>query len=321
LVTGGAGYIGSHTIRELERSGYRPVTFDNLSEGHRDAVLAGEFENGDLSDRVLLDKLFAKYEFSTVLHFASRCCVGESMDNPRRYYEENVGNALNLFQVMLKNDVRHFVLSSTCATYGNPVRIPIDEDHPQNPVNPYGETKYFIERILKHYDRAYGMKFVSLRYFNAAGASEDSLIGESHDPETHLIPLALAVAAGRKDKITIFGNDYSTDDGTCVRDYIHVSDLATAHVKALQWLDHGKQSDFFNLGTGQGQSTREVVERAGEITGVDIPFEIGPRRPGDPPVLVAASDKANRELDWNPHFSDLDTILGTAWEWERNRRF
>ena len=321
LVTGGAGYIGSHTVRELEQAGYRPVTFDNLSEGHREAVVAGEFAKGDLSNEPGLDELFAKYEFSDVVHFASRCYVGESMENPSRYYEENVGNALRLFRVMLKNDVRRFILSSTCATYGNPVKIPIDEEHPQNPVNPYGETKYFIERILRHYDRAYGMKFVSLRYFNAAGASEDALIGESHDPETHLLPLILDVAAGREKGITIFGDDYSTDDGTCVRDYIHVSDLAAAHVKALRWLDHEKQSEFFNLGTGQGHSTREVVDRAGEITGMEIPFEMGPRRPGDPPVLIAASDKANRELDWFPRCSDLSTILRTAWAWEQKRRY
>jgi UDP-glucose-4-epimerase GalE len=321
LVTGGAGYIGSHAVRELEKNGYTAVVYDNLSEGHREAVVAGKFEKGDLSEADQVDSLFRKYQFSAVMHFASRCYVGESMENPMRYYQENVGNALILFRVMLKHGVRSFILSSTCATYGDPERIPIDEDHPQDPVNPYGESKYFIERILKQYDRAYGLRFVSLRYFNAAGASEDGLIGESHDPETHLIPLLLAVAAGKRNKITVFGNDYPTDDGTCIRDYIHVLDLASAHVAALQWLEDGRPSEFFNLGTGVGQSIREVLKTAVEITGVEIPFVVGPRRLGDPPELVAAAAKANRELRWTPRFSDLRTILKTAWLWETNRRY
>ena len=321
LVTGGAGYIGSHTVRELDRHGFAPVTLDNLSEGHRADVVAGRFEEGDLSDPDFVDSVFARHEISAVMHFASRCYVGESMENPSRYYEENVGNALTLFRIMRKHGVRKFILSSTCATYGNPERIPIDEAHPQDPVNPYGESKYFIERILKHYDRAYGMSFVGLRYFNAAGASEDALIGESHDPETHLIPLVLGVAAGTVDKVTVFGDDYPTADGTCIRDYIHVLDLAAAHVAALQWLNDGKPSKFFNLGTGTGHSIREVLDTAGRITGTDISFEVGPRRSGDPPALVAASGMANRELGWNTAYSDLETILKTAWDWETNRRY
>lgn len=321
LVTGGAGYIGSHTVRELGRAGFRPVVVDNLSEGHKEAVLDAQLEVGDLADETFLEGVFKKHAISGVMHFASRCYVGESVENPRRYYEENVGNALTLFRVMLGHGVKRFVLSSTCATYGNPVRVPMDEGHPQAPVNPYGETKLMIEQILRQYDRAYGLRFVSLRYFNAAGASLDGLIGESHEPEPHLIPRILMVANGKLDKLHVFGDDYATPDGTCIRDYIHILDLAAAHLAAMEWLEKGNQSDFFNLGTGTGFSVKEMIQMAEEVTGQKIPVEIGPRREGDPPALVADAAKAHNTLGWVPRCSDLRSIFQTAWQWEQKRRY
>lgn len=321
LVTGGAGYIGSHAVRELGRCGYSPVVLDNLSEGHREAV--GEFDLlvGDLGDETFLDAVFQKYRFSGVMHFASRCYVGESVEDPKYYYEQNVGGGMSLLRAMLKAGVGNFIFSSSCATYGNPIRVPMDENHPQDPVNPYGETKYFLERILRQYDRAYGLRYTALRYFNAAGASRDGLLGESHDPESHLIPRVLKVATGEMDKVGIYGDDYPTRDGTCVRDYIHVEDLATAHVAALRRLADGAPSDIFNLGTGRGYTVMEVVEAAEARTGRDIRVEIAPRRSGDPPELVADATKANRALGWIPVHSDLETIVHTAWAWEQNRRY
>ena len=321
IVTGGAGYIGSHAVRELHQSGYLPVVLDDLSEGHSAAVLNGIFEEGSISDEKFLEDVFRKYKPEGVMHFASRCYVGESVVNPRRYFEENVGNALTLFRVMLRHEVKRFVFSSTCATYGDPVRIPMDEEHPQAPISPYGESKYFIERILRQYHRAYGFKFVSLRYFNASGASLDGRIGESHDPETHLIPLILMVAKGKLDSIQVFGNDYPTNDGTCIRDYIHVVDLSLAHLAALKWLESGGDSDFFNLGSGNGFSVCQVVEAAERITGKRISVEVTSRRPGDPPRLIADPGKASRVLNWRVQYSDLETILETAWKWENNRTF
>lgn len=321
LVTGGAGYIGSHTIRELCRQGYRPVSYDNLSEGHREAVLDTDLVVGDLSDEGKLEDVFRERKIDGVFHFASRCYVGESMENPRLYYEQNLGNALTLLRVMIEHKVDKFILSSTCATYGNPQRIPIDELHPQNPINPYGESKLFIERILWQYERAYGLRSVSLRYFNAAGASLDGRMGESHDPETHLIPRVLQSGKGVSERVQIFGDDYPTPDGTCIRDYIHVVDLASAHVAAYQWLERGRGSEVFNLGTGKGHSVKEVIETARRITGTEIPVEISARRVGDPPELVADAAKANRTLSWQPQHSDLQTILSTAWKWEQNRRY
>jgi UDP-glucose 4-epimerase len=321
LVTGGAGYIGSHAVRELNRAGYRPITIDNLSEGHREAVTAGELEIGDLADEGFLTAVFEKYEFTAVMHFASRCYVGESVENPRRYYEENVGNALTLLRVMLHQQVNQFILSSTCATYGQPLQVPISEEHPQDPVNPYGESKFFIERILRQYDRAYGMRFVSLRYFNAAGASLDGQIGEAHDPETHLIPLILKVARKGSGSLKVFGDDYPTDDGTCVRDYIHVEDLAAAHVAGLQWLEQGGKSEFFNLGTGCGYTVLQMIRMAEEVTGENVLFEVGPRRDGDPPELIADPSKALGLLGWKAQHSDLKTILETSWQWETARRY
>lgn len=321
LVTGGAGYIGSHAVRELDRAGYRPITVDNLSEGHREAVTVGELEIGDLADEGFLTSVFEKYQVAAVMHFASRCYVGESVENPQRYYEENVGNALTLLRVMLCQRINRFILSSTCATYGQPLQIPISEEHPQDPVNPYGESKFFIERILRQYDRAYGMQFVSLRYFNASGASLDGLIGEAHDPETHLIPLILKVARESSGNLKVFGDDYPTDDGTCVRDYIHVEDLAAAHVIGLQWLEQGGKSDFFNLGTGSGYTVLQMIRIAEDVTGKNVPFEVGPRRDGDPPELIADPSKALDVLGWKAQHSDLKTILETSWRWEMTRRY
>ena len=321
LVTGGAGYIGSHAVRELDRAGYRPITVDNLSEGHREAVTAGELEVGDLADEGFLTSVFEKYDFTAVMHFASRCYVGESVENPRRYYEENVGNALTLLRVMLRKRVTRFILSSTCATYGQPLQVPISEGHPQDPVNPYGESKFFIERILRQYDRAYGLRFVSLRYFNAAGASLDAQIGEAHDPETHLIPLILRVAGGSERNLNVYGDDYPTEDGTCIRDYIHVVDLAAAHVSALKWLEPAGKSEFFNLGTGSGFSVLQMIKMAEEVTGKSVLFDVGPKRDGDPPELIADPSKALDVLGWKAQHSDLRTILETSWRWETNRRY
>jgi UDP-glucose 4-epimerase len=321
LVTGGAGYIGSHAVRELTRCGYSPVILDNLSEGHREAVVEGDLLIGDLSDEVFLGSVFEKYRFSGVMHFASRCYVGESVEDPRLYYEQNVGGGMNLLRAMLKARVGNFIFSSSCATYGDPIRVPMDESHPQDPVNPYGETKYFLERILKQYDRAYGLRYTALRYFNASGASLDGLLGESHDPESHLIPRILKVATGELEKVGIFGDDYPTRDGTCVRDYVHVEDLATAHVAAFRRLADGAPSEVFNLGTGQGYTVMEVVNAAKLQTGCDIRVEIAPRRLGDPAELVADAAKANRVLGWTPAHSDLETIVRTAWSWEQNRRY
>lgn len=321
LVTGGAGYIGSHAVRQLAQSGYHPVTLDNLSEGHRLAVLEGDFIAGELSDEALLDTLFSDYEIDAVMHFAGRCYVGESMENPQRYYSENVGNFLALARVMFRYGVSKFILSSTCATYGNPVKVPIDEAHPQDPVNPYGESKYFIERMLKHFERAYGLGYVSLRYFNAAGAALDAQVGESHSPETHLIPRLLQAAKGAQHNVQVYGDDYPTPDGTCIRDYIHVVDLVSAHIRALEWLNEGRGGEAFNLGTGRGHSVKELVDQASGVTGKSIPVEIAPRREGDPPELVADARKANGLLGWKAQYSDLRTIIETAWRWEQNRRY
>ncbi|MEE8349378.1 MAG: UDP-glucose 4-epimerase GalE [Acidobacteriota bacterium] len=321
LVTGGGGYIGSHAVRELARSGYHPISLDNLSKGHEKAVLAGDFIQGEIADEELLDTIFQEHKVDAVMHFAALSEVGESVDNPRLYYEQNVVNSLTLLGVMLRHGVRKFVLSSTCATYGDPQRIPIDETHPLNPVNPYGESKLVVERVLREYDRAYGLSFVSLRYFNAAGASLDAQLGESHDPESHLIPRILKVAKGDLVKLQVYGDDYPTPDGTCVRDYIHVLDLASGHVAAYQWLCEGHDSEVFNLGTGQGVSVMELVEAARKLTDREIPLEVSARRPGDPSHLVADPGKAQQRLGWKSEHSDVETLLSTAWAWEQNRRY
>ncbi|MEE2822449.1 MAG: UDP-glucose 4-epimerase GalE [Acidobacteriota bacterium] len=321
LVTGGAGYIGSHTVRELACNGYRPISLDNLSKGHERAVVAGDLVKGELADEELLESIFQKYSVDAVMHFAALCEVGESVEHPRLYYEQNMVNSLTLLRVMLRHDVRKFILSSTCATYGDPQRIPIDELHPLQPINPYGASKVMVEEVLKEYDRAYGLSFVSLRYFNAAGASLDARLGESHNPETHLIPRILKVATGELAMVQVFGNDYPTVDGTCIRDYVHVLDLASGHVAAYQWLCEGGDSEVFNLGTGQGCSVMELVEDVRQLTGRKISLEVSGRRLGDPPCLVANSDKAHQILKWRPEHSDIETILSTAWAWEQDRKY
>jgi UDP-glucose-4-epimerase GalE len=319
LVTGGAGYVGSHAVKELERKGYRVLVYDNLSRGHRWAVKSAELIEGDLSDESALGEVFSRNQVQAVLHFAALAYVGESVEDPGRYYENNVANSLKLLRVMLAHGVKSFILSSTCAVYGNPNQVPIPEDHPLAPVNPYGLSKLMVERILKDYDSAYGLRHVSLRYFNAAGADPEGTIGEDHTPELHLIPRLLQAALGKIEQIEIFGTDYPTRDGTCIRDYIHVNDLADAHVRALRWLLDGGKSATFNLGTGHGYSVREVLGAAERITGRTIPTVIAQRRPGDPPALVASADKARRDLGWTPKFSDLDAMIATAWSWHRNR--
>jgi UDP-glucose-4-epimerase GalE len=318
LVTGGAGYIGSHAVKEAASFGYRPVTYDNFSMGHPWAVKTGDLVKGELSDRSKLLKTFKKYKPVAVMHFASHASVGESVSDPQKYYRDNLTNALNLFSVMLEQKVKYFVFSSTCATYGDPVQIPMPENHPQNPVNPYGDSKWMLERILHWYDRAYGLRSTFLRYFNAAGADASGNLGEVHEPENHLIPLVLDAALGRRKAITIFGEDYPTPDGTCIRDYIHVTDLAQAHFLALRRMMEKDQSDFFNLGTGKGYSVKEVIAAAEKVTGQKIPLQMGSRRAGDPPQLVAQAQKAHELLQWKPKHSSLENILETAWRWHQS---
>ena len=318
LIVGGAGYIGSHLNKEISKKGIKTVIFDNLSYGHRDFIKWGTFEQGDLGNIEDIRSVFRKYPIEAVMHFAAFTYVGESVEDPQKYYMNNVKNTLNLLQVMLEENVKYFVFSSTCATYGNPVEIPITESHPQNPINPYGKGKLMVETILKDYSDAYGLKYASLRYFNAAGADPDGEIGELHDPETHLIPLILDVAAGKREDVKIFGTDYDTSDGTCIRDYIHVTDLAEAHILALEYLQNGGDSNVFNLGNGNGFSVKEVIETAEKITGKDIKAVEADRRPGDPPILVGSSKKAKEMLKWNPKYDELSKIVETAWNWHKS---
>ncbi len=315
LVTGGAGYIGSHTCKALARKGYVPVALDNLVYGHRQAVKWGPFIEGDLADEALLRKVFDQYDIEAVIHFAAYAYVGESMQNPGKYFRNNVINTLQLLEAMHQAAVKTIVFSSSCATYGFPEQVPITESEPQHPMNPYGESKLFVERALGWYATAHGFRYAALRYFNAAGADPDAEIGEEHDPETHLIPLVIQAALGRRDTIEIYGTDYPTDDGTAIRDYIHVADLADAHVKALRFLEHNGTSVALNLGTGQGCSVREMIAAVERATGCRVPFVETSRRAGDPPVLVADASKAKATLAWEPQFSDLDRIVTTAWKW------
>jgi UDP-glucose 4-epimerase len=317
LVTGGAGYIGSHCCKELSKKGFHPVTIDNLVYGHKNFVRWGEFFQGDAGDPAHLKECLNQYKIDAVMHFAAYAYVGESVEDPLKYYENNLCNTVQLLHAVLENNIKYIVFSSTCATYGDPEKIPIDEDHPLNPINPYGKTKRMVEEILADYHAAYGLKYMSLRYFNAAGADPDAEVGEDHDPETHLIPLVLDVAAGKRKAIKIFGTDYGTPDGTCIRDYIHVTDLAQAHILALQRLTGGADSSVYNLGNSQGFSVLEVIERARKITGKNIAVENSDRRPGDPPVLIASNEKAVKELGWKPQYADLDDIIGTAWRWHQ----
>ena len=317
LVVGGAGYIGSHTAKELGRAGFEPVVFDNLSEGHRYAVQWGPLVEGDLADKEGLVKALKAYQIGAVIQFAASAYVGESVENPRKYFRNNVTNTLNLLDAMLEVGVKHLVFSSTCATYGQPEHVPISEAHPQNPINPYGETKLIVEKALRWYAQAYNLDYVALRYFNASGADRDGAIGEDHDPETHLIPLILQAALGERE-IDIYGTDYPTNDGTAVRDYVHVTDLARAHVMALEYLQKGGSSDVFNLGTGQGYSVREMIRSAEKVSGRSVRVHEAPRRAGDPPRLIADPSKAERILGWRAEL-DLEAIMQTAWHWQQQQ--
>jgi UDP-glucose 4-epimerase len=322
LVTGGAGYIGSHAVLALQQADYEVVILDNLVYGHQDFVdrqLHAELVVGDTNDRALLDDLFRKHNFAAVMHFAAYAYVGESVQTPDKYYRNNVVGTLTLLEAMADAGIKQFVFSSTCATYGNPQQIPITEDHPQNPINPYGATKLMVERILQDFDVAYGLKSVCFRYFNAAGADPEGRLGEDHNPETHLIPLVLMAALGKRPSVSIFGLDYPTPDGTCIRDYIHVSDLATAHVLGLNYLLQGGDSNIFNLGNGNGFSVKQVIDTARQVTGREIAVVESDRRPGDPPVLVGGSAKAISILGWQPQYADLEKILTHAWQWHQQR--
>jgi UDP-glucose 4-epimerase len=323
LVTGGAGYVGSHFIkRYLAAQTQSLVVVDNLSAGHTASVVnqsGAIFQQGDIGDREFINALLAKYKIETVVHFAASAYVGESQQNPNKYFHNNVVNTLNLLAAMEENQVRKMVFSSTCAIYGNPEYVPLDENHPQQPINIYGLTKFMVEKALSGYAAAAGWSYIALRYFNASGADDTGTIGESHEPETHLIPLALQAALG-KSVLNIYGDDYDTPDGTCIRDYIHVNDLADAHCQALKILEQQKGGDAINLGTTYGASVKEVVETCQEVTGRSIPFKLAARRPGDPPRLVANADKAAKVLGWKPQY-DLRKTVETAWNWEQNRQF
>lgn len=315
LVVGGAGYIGSHMVKALSRAGHKVTTLDNLSSGHRDAVLAGEFIEGDLCDKNLLVQVLSQ-GFDGVMHFASSIQVGESVRRPDLYYQNNVANTINLLNAMVEHGIKRLIFSSTAAIFGMPSYTPIDEKHPKQPINPYGRTKLIVEEVLGDYERAFGLKSVCLRYFNAAGADPESELGERHDPETHLIPLVLQVASGRKDSIQIFGDDYATADGTCVRDYIHVSDLCDAHLLALDHLLQGGASQRYNLGNGQGYSVKEIVNMAERVTGQSIKVAISDRRAGDPAVLIADATASCETLGWSPKYASLERIIADAWAWE-----
>lgn len=317
LVVGGAGYIGSHMVKYLHSKGHSVVTFDNLSTGYRDAVHHGEFVLGDLADPLALQTLFQQYSIDAVMHFAAFAQVGESVVKPQKYYQNNVVNTLNLLNAMRDAGVSRFIFSSSCATFGEPVYVPMDERHPQQPINPYGTSKFMVEKILADYERTYGLQSVILRYFNAAGADPEGELGERHEPETHLIPLVLQAASGRRDHITVFGRDYDTFDGTCIRDYIHVHDLCQAHHLALQHLLKGGSSGDYNLGNGQGFSVQEVIDVAQAVTGRTIVVRDGDRRMGDPVKLVADASKIKNELGWHPQFESLHQIIEHAWAWEK----
>ena len=319
LVTGGAGYIGSHAVKQLIEAGHRVVAIDNLFRGHRKAVHPGAtFQQLDLSDTVGLEKLLASHQIDCVMHFAALAYVGESVTQPLTYYRNNTAGALSLLEAMDRAGVERLVFSSTCATYGEPDQTPITETAPQQPINPYGWSKWCVERILKDYAGANGrFSFVALRYFNVAGCAADGSLGEDHDPETHIIPLLLLTALGRREKFTVFGTDYPTPDGTCIRDYVHVEDLCAAHIVAMESLQAG-QPRFYNLGIGRGYSVREVLEAAQRVTGKQIPVEYGPRRPGDPAVLYADATRIEQELNWTARHGDIDSMIATAWNWIRN---
>lgn len=319
LVTGGAGYIGSHVMLALQAAGFEVMAYDNLVYGHAEFVPESMLCRGDLEDRAGLKRLFAEQPIEAVIHMAAYAYVGESVTKPALYYRNNVYGTLCLLETMVEAGVKSVVFSSTCATYGEPQQIPIPESHPQHPINPYGYTKLVIEQMLKDFDRAYGLRSVAFRYFNAAGADPEGRVGEDHDPETHLIPLVLDAAIGRRGNITVFGNDYPTPDGTCVRDYIHVTDLADAHVLGMKYLRSGGETTIFNLGNGNGFSVQQVIDTARRVTGKEITQVLGPRRPGDPAELIGTSERARQVLGWLPRYADLEAILTTAWRWHQSR--
>jgi UDP-glucose 4-epimerase len=321
LVCGGAGYIGSHMCKLLASRGHQVTVFDNLSTGHKTAVRWGKFVQGDLLVPDDIEQVLGMASYSAVMHFSAKSLVGESVRHPDIYYRNNVVGTLYLLDALVRHDIRNFIFSSSAAVYGNPEYSPIDEMHPARPINPYGKTKLVAENLLTDYDSAYGLRSISLRYFNAAGADPEAQIGEAHDPETHLIPNILLSALNQAaHPLKVFGNDYATPDGTCVRDYIHVNDLCDAHIRALDYLASGGATDIFNLGNGQGFSVAEVINAAKAVTGMDIPFDIVDRRPGDPPVLVASAEKAKRMLEWEPKYGELADIIATAWRWHSRQQ-
>lgn len=316
LVLGGAGYIGSHAVDQLINKGYDVVVVDNLLTGHKQAIhKEARFYEGDVRDKQFLQHVFEKENIEGVIHFAASSLVGESVEKPLMYFNNNVYGMQILLEVMHEYDVKHIVFSSTAATYGEPEETPIRETTPKNPKNPYGESKLMMEKMMKWCDNAYGMKYVALRYFNVAGAKADATIGEDHDPETHLVPIILQVALGQRKELAIFGDDYETPDGTCIRDYVQVEDLIAAHILALEYLKAGNESNAFNLGSNHGYSVKEMLEAARKVTGKEIPAKIAPRRAGDPATLIAASDKAKEVLGWKPQYTDVKTIIQTAWDW------
>ena len=317
LVVGGAGYIGSHMVKMLVDSGHEPVTFDDLSSGFREAVLGGDFIQGSIADREAIAHVLVSHRFDAAMHFASFIQVGESVRNPTIYYRNNLSNTLNLLDAMVEANVKRFIFSSTAAIFGEPVYVPIDEKHPQKPMNPYGASKQMVERALQDYDRAYGLRSVCLRYFNAAGAHPDAAIGERHEPETHLIPLLLQAASGRRESVQVFGHDYDTPDGTCIRDYVHVLDLCTAHLLALEFLERSKESAAFNLGNGDGFSVLEVIAAVEKVVGRKVKVVDAPRRAGDPARLVADSRAARERLGWSPLYREIEVIVEHAWRWEQ----
>lgn len=322
LVTGGAGYIGSHTVQALKDAGYTPIVLDNLSYSDKkvaEEALQVPLIIGDTRDRALLDDVFSQHSFEAVFHFAAFISVGESTQDPAKYYRNNVEGTLTLLEAMVHAKVNSLIFSSTAATFGTPEFTPLTEEHPQKPINPYGHTKLMVEQILRDFDTAYGLKSVIFRYFNAAGAHPSGHLGENHEPETHLIPLILQTAAGSRPSVSIFGNDYATPDGTCIRDYVHVSDLASAHLLGFEYLQKTRESNDFNLGNGKGFSVQEVIQAAELETGRKVSTLIGPRRAGDPAILVASSQKAQKVLGWKPQLSDLGTIMHHAWEWEKKK--
>ncbi|MBI5853511.1 MAG: UDP-glucose 4-epimerase GalE [Planctomycetes bacterium] len=320
LVSGGAGYIGSHTVLALRESGRDVLVLDDLSEGHAAALLGAPLANGSMLDREFVRDVFRAHRIAAVFHFAARCYVGESVTDPGRYYRHNVVGTMNLLDAMVETGVKRFVLSSTCATYGEPERMPITEDLPQRPINPYGATKLIDEWLLRDYHRAHGLESVALRYFNAAGADPQARIGEDHEPETHLIPIVIQVAQARREHVTVFGNDYPTQDGTCIRDYVHVTDLADAHVRALLAMEKGSVGvRAYNLGNTAGTSVLEVIRTVEQVSGRRVKSVMGARRPGDPPRLVGSSARIQAELGWQPRFGDIKTIVETAWRWHERR--